>query len=1340
MKGCVVRTVTEAGKDRAQALAAFREATAFVLLGDPGAGKTCEFEREVEALGTDALFLSVRDFLAFAETRAGQWSGKTLFLDGLDEVRAGQGDPRVLLDEIRRRLDELGRPRFRLSCRAADWLETDRERLLAVSPDQTVSVLRLDPLRDPDIEHLLEANLGGAEARRFLKGAREKGLFGWLRNPQGIEILIGAFAAGRDWPASRREAFEAACLRMAGERNPEHRDAAKGQPSPAVVLDAAAELCATLLLSGPAGCSLDASSSDDSYPALDDFRPTDRRLARAALDTKLFTEADPTGVRRFAPHHRQTAEFLGARHLADRIRSGLPVGRVFALMLAPDGAPPTPLRGLAAWLAAHHRPARARLIERDPVGVAAYGDLHDFLPSEKVRVLQRIHAQDPKLDAGRLSADALRPLAVPELAPALRQVLESPGREDADQVGAGFVLRALVLGEPMPEFAELLLGIVRDETWWSGVNRRALDAFFHNCGDEDESGEGARRLLRDIRRGTVRDGDRELLGTLLARMYPEAIPPDDLWKYLLDQPTRLIGRYYMFWRRGLFDRTPEGRFPDLLETVGSQLPGLRSVLHSRFLDDLPVALLARTLESVGDRTPVTRLHDWLRVGAGSRLTHPHAAEPVRKVRAFLERRPELHKALWLEGLKRCPEADDFLIQVRQVAENMYGARLPEDFGRFCLDRAVELADARPRLAEWLLRQAIRRCEDEGITLEELIARTRRSGSLKERLPGLLQTPLPEWHLAGKRDKQDYAVDQMERTAQWESRVRSEAEALRENRASPVLLHSVAWAYLGTRTQYGIDSDEGDGDWFSDPNLAEAALRGLRGVPYREDLPDVAEILRLRAESRSHYLALPFLAGLEVMQREDPARIAALDEGQRRTALALYFTVPTGRLDFPPWYRVLVRSRPDLVAEMLARYAKAEIAVGSDSLVHLDALISDADHAEIARRASLPLLRGFPLRGLGTQLRVLDCLLWAALRHADQTELGKIIARKVASKSVTTAQRAHWLAAGLVAAPEDYRVRFDGFTRAQDEATREVAVFLCPDWAVPFPESDTDPATLRLLVQRFGPMFAPDEEWKQGLVDLPHRAAARTRAMIETLGAHPGAAAGGALDSLLADPTLAEWQRPLELARDRQRTASRDAAYSHASVERTAETLRGGLPSNAADLLALVTDHLDDLAAELRGGDENAWRDFWNEDSYGRPASPKPENSCRDAVFRALRARLGDRIVVRSEAGHAGGARSDLCVFCDGIAVPIEIKREGHPGLWTAVSEQLIPKYATLPSASGHGIYLVLWFGGDHVGKGPSAEPPKTPEALQQLLEETVPQGNASKIEVRVLDVTRPGDA
>ena len=255
--------------------------------------------------------------------------------------------------------------------------------------------------------------------------------------------------------------------------------------------------------------------------------------------------------------------------------------------------------------------------------------------------------------------------------------------------------------------------------------------------------------------------------------------------------------------------------------------------------------------------------------------------------------------------------------------------------------------------------------------------------------------------------------------------------------------------------------------------------------------------------------------------------------------------------------------------------------------------------------------------------------------------------------------------------------------------------------------------------------------------LPERAAAGTRGFIQTLGGQTGSDPGKALDSLLADPALADWKRTLELARARQRTESRDAGYASRSVERVAETLRGGLPTNAADLLALVADHLDDFAAEISGGDENAWRGFWNEDSYGRPANPKPENSCRDVVMGALRARLHDRITVLVEARHAGNTRADLRVSYGGFAVPIEMKREGHPGLWAAVSEQLVAKYTTLPAAAGHGIYLVLWFGGYHIPKGPSDHRPVTPQEFRHALEETLPRDDTSTVDVRVLDVTPP---
>ena len=102
-----------------------RNRPAYVLLGDPGMGKTTAFEEEAKALGDKSLFISARDFLVSDPHGHPDWRKRTLFIDGLDEIRVGAYDARLPFDEIRRRLDQLGKPSFRLSCRVADWLGTN---------------------------------------------------------------------------------------------------------------------------------------------------------------------------------------------------------------------------------------------------------------------------------------------------------------------------------------------------------------------------------------------------------------------------------------------------------------------------------------------------------------------------------------------------------------------------------------------------------------------------------------------------------------------------------------------------------------------------------------------------------------------------------------------------------------------------------------------------------------------------------------------------------------------------------------------------------------------------------------------------------------------------------------------------------------------------------------------------------------------------------------------------------------------------------------------------------------------------------------------------------------
>ena len=94
----------------------------YVLLGDPGAGKTTAFRKEASDSSNGVLFISARNFLALDPSSHPEWGEHTLFIDGLDEVRAGQSDARTPFDAMRARLDRLRPPAFRISCRDADWL------------------------------------------------------------------------------------------------------------------------------------------------------------------------------------------------------------------------------------------------------------------------------------------------------------------------------------------------------------------------------------------------------------------------------------------------------------------------------------------------------------------------------------------------------------------------------------------------------------------------------------------------------------------------------------------------------------------------------------------------------------------------------------------------------------------------------------------------------------------------------------------------------------------------------------------------------------------------------------------------------------------------------------------------------------------------------------------------------------------------------------------------------------------------------------------------------------------------------------------------------------------
>ena len=479
-------------------LETFRDATAYVLLGDPGAGKTTAFAAECEAC-TDGHRTSARRFIRGHLDTHPEWRGKTLFIDGLDEARAGGDDPRNSLDQIITKLERLGRPPFRLSCRTFDWLgRNDHKELADVYQDVGLKILQLNPLEKPDIAEILRARPDIVDAEAFMTTAQERGVDGFLTNPQSLNLLADVVTQSGEWPKSRLELFEKACLQMAREQNDEHAHTAPAL-APDRLVDTAGRLCALQLIAGKVGYTLHGEPDDD-YPALDPCGSDHPDRLRHALTTKLFKG---TSNNHSVPVHRHVAEFLGARYLARIIDDGLPDRRVIALMTGADGGVVTELRGLSAWLAAHCQDSRMDLIERDPIGVGLYGDIRGFSLDEKHALLSSLGREgaqidplsDPLarndflfsgIDPFRERVMAFGVLATPDMETALREVLQDGNRDQDHQIFTDFVLHVLEQGAPLPSLSETLLAIVRDDTRWPRVKESALRAFMRHCPDSQD--------------------------------------------------------------------------------------------------------------------------------------------------------------------------------------------------------------------------------------------------------------------------------------------------------------------------------------------------------------------------------------------------------------------------------------------------------------------------------------------------------------------------------------------------------------------------------------------------------------------------------------------------------------------------------------------------------------------------------------------------------------------------------------------------------------------------------------------------------------------------------------
>lgn len=1305
-----------------------------VLLGEPGIGKSTVLG--IEAAHEQVPVLKVREFVTGAHPEP----DATLFLDALDEYRT-DGQPADKVYNLADAIAEANVLRWRLSCRSEDWRkEADIAPIQRTTAGAAIVVAQILPLDNIEAAAVL-ATLGEDDPEAFLAKAETLGAGGFVESPLSLKLLHKAVADGGTWPSTRYELFASAIRRLAYERNKEHK---WGDRRPLDdIIAAAGRVCLLLLVSGVRAIWR---SNDEPPTTSADNRAhlpahdlqLDRALLNDMLDTALFRGEGEA----FEPMHRTVAEYLAGQALARAAvgtagRAALPLSRAMALITGAGGGPPTELRGLYAWFAAHlaklgDNTGVMRLIEVDAVTVLTYGDAAVFDTPARRSILTNLTRHDPYFRASEIGVTAVGGLAGEDLTGDFAAILtEPPDRTHRLMT----VLEVLTSGPPVTALGPLLRGIALDPARPEWHRWRAADAWLNGV----DNPASARRELLSVLAGEPVSIAREALRAHLAAALPtSALSVPEIKSVLADYQRlpedKTIGRLFGLQRK--LESEPRAELFD--EPINTWLSDFTKSQNGIEVEQMIDYVLAASIRRTADLT-AARLWRWT-VNVRDDVWSNLRDESGKALVEWLDRSAGRDVAFF-EAILASDDPDTGPSVPGTSYMVAAGRRPSPAIIRRVLSRATE--SSAKAAAKRLLEIAVAMAHHPETDTEcywETYDRVASQPGCKRLLKLLTIVPIKPW----RREQHKRAeMRKRKETRQRADNIKVLAPVLAEIRVGsrPGPLDWAARLYFG---RAGRKCDQPTGieriAYFTDKDTTDAILAGWEYVATKDLVGVDATLLgRAEAESRRYYVEWPAVAGLDRLfeegrppdQSATPIAVAIavlksawiIEDNKRRSRLERW---AVERLNF----------KPAAGAAQLLEFWDAALDAGATQLNSIWRLSEDdvcTGAIEKAIDALLDTHRSMPPDALRSALHV-------AAKCLDSRRLLAIAEASLADTAVAGAQQRIWSFVAFALDPIGHGDRF-----LKEHSGAAVGLFsedLTEALIDAFGGIDggSRPYREAMIVRLLGPVSSPDFElWNVG--DLPAtRRSDTVRHAINWLAGQTDRDAGVALASLVDDPALIAWQPSLRHAQAQQTRLRRDRAFKHPAPTTVRAAMAGGPPVNASDVRAVVMEELGRLRAELRTSDSTPWKRYWNVDSTGKVTTPLVENECRDHLLERLRDRLQRYQIVAAipEARRGERTRADMLILTGaGRNLPVEAKRHYHAEIWQAASSQL-QGYAAEEGADGFGIYLVFWFGNDvepTPARPDGTDGPMSAVDLEAMLASDLPLDLRARTDVIVFDVS-----
>lgn len=1360
----VQHTESKKGATSKQPLAELREIPAWILLAEPGAGKTHVFKSETKNSPEDTYYLSVREFLHDDDEN---WRGKCLFLDGLDEVRADQAEGSIPT-RIASKLKKYGIQRFRLSCRAAAWNgNTDRDDLSktdAGSPE----VFTLCPLEEQDDQTQILTEEGLSDSATWLTQAQDAGLSHWLGNPQMLRLL-----AKTELPISKlrelnkRDIYKYACDAYIEEQNKRHRATNKNATATPEEKHAAAGYLSTMmLLTNATDISLD--TDKGSITGINTYAPPHANAARQALGSALFV---PSMVEECVSYrHRTIAEYLAGWWLAGQItHAGLPLGRVLSILTGFDQKPIAGLQGLYAWLACHlENTNQVRLINADPMSVILYGDansLHAGAQKALFHACQKEAHNNPT--AFRLLRGNLAPKIV--LAPlwceALQNdILETLQSKDTTAGHIAFVeglLDALQKATTLPVPRVTQLGyLVTQTTLTSDGRTTALQVWLKHV-----SAEAAKDMLNGLHNGTSEDPNGDLVGTLLCHLYPTSLTTQEVAVYL--DPNRLhglrFGMYLYFWHTVFTEAVSDQDLSDFLDILVKRFTPLSGDADQ--LCALVHPWIAKSMSVVPDGK---RLLSWLLIGFDENKSAPTILSTVKE---WLSTHPEQYKDLLdaIYSQYEHTEKPKDAIVVR-VSAFLSGVERPNDIGLWHFQHIEKRSN--PDIARYHFDESMQALYENrgnaGLTYAMVETWAQTKPDYQTWLANAVFCPIESLQVTLARINRLHQDAETQRKQEKRNNILPHLSTLKTGEGPLPILHHLADLWLRWFSDVpGETPEERYQNSFDDySDIYEAAKQGFEACLHRGDLPSVKDIVALYCDGKHHWRMWPCLAGIALYWEKHPTPTCykTLSTDTKAALIAFRVMAPLLGPD-PDWFIALKEHSPESIAKVFLAYLRQCLKSKKNERPIAIPYIHDAlqrlENKPIALLVIPKALQAFPSRANATQLETLSVLLKLAWHYTPDT-CAAIVAKRL-HKSLDPKQHLYLLATGLLCAPDLYETPLWTFVADNWTRIQQLSTFLSH---VLNETSQTASTWDRVPVHTLGKLIEGHTpharlDWPTGGFEMsPDIAWGDTlRGYIDLLGNNTSPTALTEIQRLLAQPELSPIKPYLERSLAQVTQSQREKTFAYPDTTALASLLKNEAPASSRDLYELILAHLEDIQHNIQTGSHNPYEQFWKPNPKDVKeffkSNPKPnkdelkklykdENTCRNALLGLLHTRVPtQKISFDKEKPTAHDTRCDIWVSSGAYQIPIEIKGEWNEHLWTSPVNQLIPyiQNSRAHNALGYGIYLILWFGGTLQPQPKDGKTkPTSPKELKERMEAYLKEQTATsreQIRVVVLDVSWP---